>query len=118
MTKNIFAQSESSSSFKNGIDNPSTVTLHPFGIFSSRINQNFKVRPTKKMDLNFSIASANTFLPFVEAYYPEDPEVREALSQVVWYHRNFNFIDQETTPAAYTNIVIDAVVKEFRFDFN
>ncbi|MDC9722429.1 MAG: hypothetical protein PSN34_06605, partial [Urechidicola sp.] len=40
------------------------------------------------------------------------------LSQVVWYHRNFNFIDQETTPAAYTNIVIDAVVKEFRFDFN
>lgn len=116
--KNIFAQDEGSASFKNGIDNPSTVTLHPFGIFSSRINQNFKIRPTKKMDLNFSIASANTFLPFVEAYYPEDPEVREALSQVVWYHRNFNFIDQETTPAAYTNIVIDAVIKEFRFDFN
>ena len=116
--KNIFAQDESFVSFKNGIDNPSSVTLHPFGIFSSRINQNFKIRPTKKMDLNFSIVSANTFLPFVEAYYPEDPEVRKALSEVIWYDRRFNFIDQETTPAAYTNIVIDAVVKEFRFDFN
>ncbi|MFK5880450.1 MAG: hypothetical protein QM478_13255 [Flavobacteriaceae bacterium] len=117
-TEIIFAQVASPTSFKNGINNPSTVTLHPFGIFSSRINQNFKIRPTKKMDLNFSIASANTFLPFVEAYYPEDPVVRETLSQVVWYDRRFTFIDQETTPAAYTNIVIDAVVKEFRVDFN
>ncbi len=118
LAKNLFAQNESHTSLKNGIDNPSTVTLHPFGIFSSRINQNFKIRPAKKMDFNFSITSANTFLPFVEAYYPEDPEVREALSHVTWYYRNFNFIDQETTPAAYTNIVIDAVIKEFRFDFN
>lgn len=114
----IFAQDDNPTSFKNGIDNPSTVTLHPFGIFSSRINQNFKIRPTKKMDFNFSLTSANTFLPFVEAYYPEDPEVREALSEVTWYNRSFTFIDQETTPAAYTNIVIDAVIKEFRFDFN
>lgn len=117
-SKLIFGQDENPSSFKNGIDNPSTVTLHPFGIFSSRINQNFKIRPPKKMTFNFSLASANTFLPFVEAYYPEDTEVRKALSEVIWYARIFNFIDQETTPAAYTNIVIDAVVKEFRFDFN
>lgn len=117
-TKFLFSQDENSSSFKNGIDNPSTVSLHPFGIFSSQINQNFKIRPTKKIDLNFSMASANTFLPFVEAYYPEDPEVREALSQIIWHDRPFTFVDQETTPAAYTNIVIDAVVKEFRFDFN
>ena len=117
-TKSLFSQDENSTSFKNGIDNPSTVTLHPFGIFSSRINQNFKIRPTKKINLIFSMASANTFLPFVEAYYPEDPDVREALSQIIWYNRPFTFVDQETTPAAYTNIVIDAVVKEFRFDFN
>ncbi len=118
LTAPIFAQDESLTSFKNGIDNPSTLTLHPFGIFSSRINQNFKIRPPKKITLNFSSTSANTFLPFVEAYYPEDPAVREALSQVTWYNRNFNFIDQETTPAEYTNIVVDAVTKEFRFDFN
>lgn len=118
LTEILFAQDENPSPFKNGIENPSTITLHPFGIFSSRINQNFKIRPPKNSTLNFSIASANIFLPFIEAYYPEDPAVREALSKVIWHDRNFTFIDQETTPAAYTNIVIDAVVKEFRFDYS
>jgi len=118
LTGILFAQEESLPIFKNGIENPSTLTLHPFGIFSSRINQNFKIHPPKNSTLNFSVASANTFLPFVEAYYPEDPVVRKQLSEIVWYDRSFTFIDQKTTPAAYTNIVIDAVVKEFRFDYN
>src|SRR5690606_33305720 len=34
-----------------------------------------------------------------------------------WHDRPFTFIDQETTPADYMNIVVDAVIKEFRLNF-
>ncbi|WP_296378795.1 hypothetical protein [Winogradskyella sp.] len=113
-TLQVFAQQNDSLSIKNGIDNPNMQTTHHFGIFSSRIQQNFKKRPIDKTTLSFNYASGNNFQPFVETHLPSDPQVREALSQVIWFQRRFDFIDQETTPAEYYNIVIDAVIKEFR----
>lgn len=110
----LSAQQKDSLSSKNGIDKPSTLTTHHFGIFSSRINQNFKINPPKTITFDLNVASGNNFHPFVEAYLPKDPEVREALSKVIWHDRNFNFINQNSTPADYMNIIIDAVIKEFR----
>lgn len=104
--------------FKNGIIKPNILTTHHFGIFSSRIEQNFKRQVPDKTLLSFTYSSGNSFHPFVEAYFPKDPEVRHELSQVIWHDRNFNFVDQETTPADYMNVVIDAVIKEFRFNAN
>ena len=112
------AQQKDSLSIKNGIDNPSLLTTHHFGIFSSRINPNFKLTPPKKPILTINHASGNNFHPFVEAYFPKDPSVREAQSKLIWYNRNFNFKDQQTTPADYLNMVIDAVIKEFRLGIN
>lgn len=103
-------------SIKNGINKPSILSLHHFGIFSSRINQNFKIKSSANSTFTFSYASGNSFHPFVEAYLPKDPAVREEQSKLIWYHRNFQFKNQETTPADYMNIVIDAVIKEFRQD--
>jgi hypothetical protein len=103
---------------KNGIDNPSLLTTHHFGMFSARINQNFKISSSKNTTFSFNAASGNTFHPFVETYLPKDPQVREEQSKLIWYYRNFNFVDQETTPADYMNIVVDAVIKEFRFNVN
>lgn len=113
-----FAQQKDSISIKNGIDRPSILSTHHFGIFSSRINQNFKITPPKQVTFSFNYSSGNNFHPFVEAYLPKDPLVREELSKVVWHNRGFNFISQEITPAEYLNIVIDAVIKEFRVNFN
>ncbi|GGK09915.1 hypothetical protein GCM10007962_00120 [Yeosuana aromativorans] len=112
------AQQKDSLSIKNGIDKPSILATHHFGIFSSRINQNFKIQPDSKSIFTISYVSGNTFHPFVETYIPKDPTVQKEQSQLIWYHRNFNFIDQETTPADYMNIVIDAVIKEFRATIN
>ena len=112
------AQQKDSLSIKNGIDNPSLLTTHHFGIFSSRINQNFKLAPSKKPILTISSVSGNNFHPFVEGYFPKSPSVREKQSKLVWYARNFNFLNQEITPADYLNIVIDAVIKEFRLGIN
>jgi hypothetical protein len=114
----LTAQQKDSLSIKNGIDNPSLLSTHHFGIFSARINTNFKFAPPKNTELSFSTASGNNFHPFVEAYFPKDPAIREQFSNIIWHDRSFNFIDQETTPADYMNIVIDAVIKEFRMSIN
>ena len=112
----VHAQELDSLSFKNGIDKPNTTTAHHFGLFHLRINQNFKERPVDKTSLSFSLESANTFHPFVEMYQPLDPAERERLSQLLWFQRDFQFIDQATTPADYANIHMDAVFKVFRID--
>lgn len=110
----IVAQEKDSLSIKNGIQNPSLLSTHHFGIFSSRINTNFKYTPSKTPTLSFNYSSGNTFHPFVEAYLPKDPVVRQQLSKIKWHDRPFNFIDQDITPADYMNIIVDAVIKEFR----
>ena len=112
-----YSQKRDSISLKNGIDKPSLLPIHHFGMFSARINQNFKIHPPEKSTLNFSLASANTFHPFVELYLPEDEATRNELRQQTWFNRHF-FVDQQTTPAAYENIVVDAVFKNLRVDFN
>ncbi|MFB9056139.1 hypothetical protein ACFFU9_05220 [Mariniflexile ostreae] len=109
------AQHKDSYSIKNGIDQSGVLPTHHFGIFSSRIHQNFKTTSLKKAKLSVAYTSGNTFHPFVEAYLPKSPELRKKLSQTLWNLRKFDFIDQETTPATYMNIVVDAVIKEFRF---
>lgn len=114
----FLAQERDSIAVKNGIDRPSILSTHHFGIFSSRINQNFKIAPPKHPTLSINYTSGNNFHPFVESYFPKDPEVRNQLSEITWHDRPFNFIDQETTPADYMNIVIDAVIKEFRINYN
>jgi hypothetical protein len=114
----LTAQQKDSLSVKNGIDNPSTLATHHFGIFSARINTNFKFAPIKQPSIEFESTSGNNFHPFVEAYFPQDPVTQAEQSKLVWYKRNFQFIDQETTPADYMNIVIDAVIKEFRLSVN
>ncbi len=111
---NLTAQQKDSLQIKNGIDAPSLLTTHHFGIFSSRINQNFKIKPPKNKILSIDYASGNNFHPFIEAYFPKNPNIRRQLSNTIWYERSFNFIDQNTTPADYLNIIIDAVIKGFR----
>ncbi len=114
----LFGQQKDTIALKNGIDRPSILSTHHFGIFSARINQNFKIIPIQQNTLSFNYTSGNTFHPFVEAHFPKDPEIRQRLREIIWHDRRFNFIDQETTPADYMNIVIDAVIKEFRLNYN
>jgi hypothetical protein len=112
----LSAQEKDSLVVKNGIDKPNTTTAHHFGLFHMRINQNFKERPVDKTTFSFTLESANSFHPFVEMYQTLDPVERERLSQLIWYQRDYQFIDQATTPAEYQNIHIDAVFKVFRFE--
>lgn len=117
ISNSVIGQKKDSLDLKNGIDKPSLLPTHHFGIFSARINQNFKIKPPQKATLHFSYASGNSFHPFVEMYIPKDETTRQQMSQLTWFDRHF-WKDQKTTPAEYENIIIDAVFKEFRIDFN
>lgn len=112
-----FSQNKDSIYFKNGIENPTLQPTHHFGIFSSRINQNFKLRPSINREIRLSTESGNSFQPFVEAYLPKDQNIRNDFSTKIWYNRQFDFIDQVSTPSEYMNIIIDAVIKGFHLDF-
>ena len=103
---------------KNGIENPSLLTTHHFGIFSSRMNTNFKHSAPKQNTFIFTATSGNNFQPLVKAYLPKDPAIRAAFKQTPWNKRKFNFIDQQTTPAEIMTIVVDAVIKEFRMGYS
>lgn len=103
--------------FKNGIEKPNAVSAHHFGMFHLRINQNFQEKAVQKSTFQFVYESANSFQPFIEAYLPQDPAIRQQFSQIPWYDRSFQFVDQQTTPAEYMNIQVDAVFKIFRLDF-
>ena len=78
----ILIAQQDSLSFKNGTDNPNILTTHHFGIFSSRINTNFKFTPYKTPTFSINSVSGNNFHPLVAAFFPKDPKVREALSKI------------------------------------
>lgn len=112
-----FAQTQDTIPLKNGIDKPNLTTAHHFGLFHLRINQNFRETAIQRNQFSFSIESGNSMHPFVEAYLPQDPTIRQQFSGLPFFDRNFQFIDQQTTPAEYMNIQVDAVFKVFRLDF-
>ncbi|WP_340073774.1 hypothetical protein [Leptobacterium sp. I13] len=114
--KSSSAQNKDSLSIKNGIDKSNMVSTHHFGLFSARINHNFKVRPPKKSTTQLTVQSGNIFHPALEVFLPKDPTIREQFSNLTWFKRPFTFIDQETTPADLINIEIDAVYKVFRLE--
>ncbi|WP_131474410.1 hypothetical protein [Neotamlana nanhaiensis] len=113
---NLFGQNISFP--QNGIDNPNILTTHHFGIFSSRIASNLKHQALKNTTLTLNISSGNNFHPYVEGYFPKNPEIRQQFSETTWYNRRFNYVDEDTTPADYMNIVIDAVIKNFSLGVN
>ena len=97
--------------FKNGIEKPNSVSGHHFGLFHLRINQNFQERPVQRTTFQIAYESANSFQPFLEAYLPQNPTIRQQFSQIPWHDRQFQFIDQQTTPAEYMNIQVDALIE-------
>jgi len=78
----VFAQSDKDSipTFtKNGISKPSIVSTNPFGIFISRLNHNFKLKASKKTEIDISLESGNIWGPNVKTYIPNDEALREQM---------------------------------------
>lgn len=60
--------------------------------------------------------SGNVFQPELDIFLPENPDIRERFANTTWFFRNFNFQNQETTPAQIFELEFDAVLKVYRVD--
>ncbi len=112
----LFAQSDQDSipAFsKNGISKPSILSTNPFGVFISRLNHNFKLRATRKMEIDITLESGNVWGPNVKTYIPNDPALQREMSTREWFSRQY-FIDETQIDAGYFEIETDGVIKGLR----
>ena len=98
---------------KNGISKPSIVSTNPFGVFISRLNHNFKRNASRDLELELSLESGNVWGPNVKTYIPNDPAIRDQMSTIAWYSRQY-FVDEEQLDAGYFEIETDGVIKGLR----
>jgi hypothetical protein len=110
----LWAQTDSLKVEINGLLKPHLASTHHFGLFSSRMTQNFKIRASTAVQLHLEMQSGNVFQAPVQSFLPENQMVRERFADQTWYFRVFDFVDQETTPAQVMDIEIDAVYKVYR----
>ena len=111
-----FAQSDQDSipAFaKNGISKPSILSTNPFGVFISRLNHNFKLKASRRMEIDIALESGNVWGPNVKTYTPNDPAIRREMSNIEWFSRQY-FVDEETLDAGYFEIETDGVIKGLR----
>ena len=111
-----FAQAQDSIIQKNGIDKLNLLSTHPFGIFISRVSQNFRKHAVDKTKMSLQQQSGNVFQPQLTAYLPYDPAIREDFSNTIWFFRTFDYENQTTTPAQIFDFEFDAVLNVYRVE--
>jgi len=76
-----FSQGKDSLYFKNGIENPSLLKTHHFGIFSARINQNFKLKKLRIKPPYFSVQKAEIhFILLLKCTYQKIHQLEKFLA--------------------------------------
>lgn len=98
---------------KNGISKPSVLSTHPFGIFFSRIQGNFKKQPTKATQIKVNLESGNVWGTQIKTYIPNDIEVRNESRKHDWHQAQY-FFDEETLDSKLYELQIDGVIKGLR----
>lgn len=89
------------------------LSTHPFGIFISRINHNFRIAPAKKISFSINISNGNVWLPYVKAYFPLSETDRNAMQKFVWHEREGNF-DKENTPSQTMEFHADGISRLYQ----
>jgi len=102
---------------KNGIIKPNILSTHPFGIFISRLQGNFKTHAPTKTTLKLGLESGNVWAAPVTAYIPNDKNVREIVKKIVWHKTQF-LIDVDTLDAKTMTLQFDGVIKGFTLQTN
>lgn len=113
---NSFCQEADSSLLphkKNSITKLSILSTHPFGIFISRQQGNFKIKPSDEPTLQISLESGNVWSPPVTNYVPNNEAVRNYVSQFPWHAREWR-VDVDTLDAETFEIQTDGVIKGLR----
>jgi hypothetical protein len=98
---------------KNGIIKPSILSTHPFGIFFSRLQGNFKTQATKTTTLKLGLESGNVWGAPVRVYIPNNNTDKEKARNTPWHGAEFAF-NEEELDAKTIEVQFDGVIKGFR----
>ncbi len=98
---------------KNGITKGSILSTHPFGIFISRIQGNFRRHPVKKTTIRLSLESGNVWGTPIKNYIPNDEDVRNIVRDIPWHQAQY-FFDEDTLNAKSYELQIDGIIKGIR----
>lgn len=110
-----YSQQQDSSivQLSNGVSKPSVLSTHPLGILFSRIQGNFRYRPTSKAQLAINIESGNVWGTPIKSYIPNDKTIREQVKQHEWHQAQYFFNVEELDAKTY-EMQIDGVIKGLR----
>lgn len=98
---------------KNGITKHSVLSTHPFGIFISRIQGNFKKHASSEANLKISLESGNVWGTPMKVYIPNDEKTRNEVRAIFWDQTQY-FFDEDTLDAKSYESQIDGVIKGLR----
>lgn len=93
-----------------------TLSVHPFGIFLSRVNNNFQIKADKKASITLNYSGGNVWLPYVKAYNPLNEDDRDEMKNNIWYNREVNF--DINNPSKVTEFQADGVIREYQLKLN
>ncbi len=102
-------------SLKRGISKPNITPVHPFGMFSMRLSQNFRTHAQKGLSIDLTTSSGNVWSEPVTTYLPTSTTERDRLSDIIFFSRQF-FFDPEVEPAKVYELSLDAVLKDIRLE--
>ncbi|NNL16208.1 MAG: hypothetical protein HKO81_06165 [Flavobacteriaceae bacterium] len=89
------------------------MSTHPFGMFISRVQGNFKKKAVKRIRLNLSLESGNVWGTPIKTYIPNDKNIRNIIRDVPWHQAQYLF-DEDTLSAKSYELQIDGIIKGFR----
>lgn len=106
--KNIQLETENS-----GINKPSVLSTNTFGLFFMRLEGNYRVKKSNKIQLEFNLASGNIWAQPLTVYIPNLEADRNYISQFPWHTREFK-VNVDDLNAKTVKIQKDGVIKELK----
>ena len=98
---------------KNGISKHSVLSTHPFGIFISRVQGNFKKKVSERTRVSLGLESGNDWGTPIKTYIPNDETIRDIVRDIPWHQAQYLY-DEDTLSAKSYELQIDGIIKGLR----
>jgi hypothetical protein len=118
MFTHSFSQKISDSLARFSVSHANTLSVHPFGIFMSRINTNFQLKADKNLSVTANISSGNIWLPRVKSDSPINESDRNEVSKLNWYNRDGMIAFLNNAPTKTTKFEADGVIRLYQIQLN
>lgn len=97
--------------------NASTLSVHPLGLFMSRLQGNFQQKADLKPSFSLSLNNGNVWLPPVSAYHPLALSDQQEMEAMPWHYRQ-TFFDPNNSPNESEYMFADGVIRQYLLKFN